>query len=122
MENDFHHNRLNTVTKNITDGRAFRRKKSKRQREVNINTGKETVNNKTLSTYAQGAEKPTEKVVDLSQIYLYLLAGEHRSSKMDLSHSLCTNSNREREHYYFSLIEKEKSLYYPRKIKRYFPI
>ena len=98
MENDFHHNRLNTVTKNITGGRAFRRKKSKRQREVKINTGKETVNKKTLLTYAQGAEKPTEKVVDLSQIYSYLLAGEHRFSKIYLIV------------YALTLIEKESTI------------
>ena len=38
-------------------------------------------------------KEPTEQVVDLSQIYSDLLAGENRSSKMDTSPAnLCTNS------------------------------
>ena len=44
-------------------------------------------------TYADRIEKPTEQVVDLSQTYSDLLAGENRSSKMDTSPpNLCTNS------------------------------
>ena len=46
-----------------------------------------------LLTYADRVEKPTEQVVDLSQIYSDLLAGENRSSKIDTSPpNLCTNS------------------------------
>ena len=92
MENDFHHTRFNSVAKNVTDNRAFRRKKSKQQREINIDIRKETDSEKTFLTYAERIEKPTEQVVDLSQIYSDLLAGEIRSSKMDTSPNLCTNS------------------------------
>ena len=93
LENDFHHTRFNSLVKNVTDNRAFRRMKSKQQREVNIDTGKEADSDKTLLTYAERVEKPTEQVVDLSQIYSDLLADESRSSKMDTSPpKLCTNS------------------------------
>ena len=50
----------------------------KQQREVNINTGKETDSDKMPLTYADKVEKPTELVVDLSQSYSDLLAGENR--------------------------------------------
>ena len=85
MENDFHHTRFNSLAKNVTYNRAFRRKKSKQQREVNIDTGKETDGDKMDLTHAKRVEKPTEQIVDLSQIYLDLLAVENRSSKMDTS-------------------------------------
>ena len=42
LDNDFHHTRFNNLAKNVTDNRAFRKKKSKQQRKVNIDTGKET--------------------------------------------------------------------------------
>ena len=46
-----------------------------------------------LLTYADGVEKPTKQVVDLSQVYSDLPAGENRFSKMDTSPpNLCTNS------------------------------
>ena len=65
--------------------RAFRKSKSKEKREVNIDTGKETNSEKTLLRYADRVEKPTEQVVDLSQVYLDLLAHENKSSKMGTS-------------------------------------
>ena len=43
-----------------------------------INTGKETDSDKIPLTYADKVEKPTEQVVDLSQSYSDLLAGENR--------------------------------------------
>ena len=42
LDNGFHHTRFSNLAKNVTDNRAFRRKKSKQQREVNIDRGKET--------------------------------------------------------------------------------
>ena len=39
---------VESLAKNVTDNRKFRRKKSKQQREVNIVTRKETDSNKTL--------------------------------------------------------------------------
>ena len=84
---------LESLAKNVTDNRAFKKKKSKQQRKVNIDTGKETDSDKTLLTDADRVKKPTEQVVDLSEIYSDLLAGENRSSKMDTSPpNLCTNS------------------------------
>ena len=75
-----------------------------------------------VCTYVYGVEKPTANVVDLSQIYSDLQAGRKRSTKMDLTlPNLCSRSNREREHDYFFVTEKETSLYSPRKIRRYFP-
>ena len=69
MENDFHHS------------------------EANIDTRKETDSDKTLLAYADKVEKPTEQVVDLSQIYSDLLPDENRYSKIDTSPpNLCTNS------------------------------
>ena len=59
--------------------------KTKQQKKVNIDTGKETDSNMTLLTYAERVKKPTEQVADLSQIYSDLLAGENRFSKMDRS-------------------------------------
>ena len=93
LENDFHHTRFNSLAKNVTDNRAFRKSKSKQQREVYIDKGKETDSDKKLLTYADRVEKPTEQVVDLSQICSDLLAGENGSSKMVTSPpNLCTNS------------------------------
>ena len=87
MENDFRHTRFNSLAKNVIENGAFRWKKSKQQREVNIDTGKETDSHKNLLT------KPTEQVVDFSLIYSDLLVDESRSSKMDTSTpNLCTNS------------------------------
>ena len=84
---------LESLAKNVTDNRAFRKKNSKQQRKVNIDTRKETDSDKTLLTDADRVKKPTKQVVDLSEIYSDLLAGENRSSKMDTSPSnLCTNS------------------------------
>ena len=48
LENGFHHIRFNSLAKNVTGNRVFRRKKSIQQREVNIDTGKETDSNKTV--------------------------------------------------------------------------
>ena len=80
LENDFHHTRFNSLAKNVTDNRA-------------LDKGKETYTYKTLLTYAERVEKPTEQVVDLSRISSDLLAGKNRSSKMDTSPpNLCTNS------------------------------
>ena len=84
---------LESLSKNVTDNRAFRKKKSKPQRKVNIDTGKETDSDKTLLTDDDRVKKPAKQVVDLSEIYSDLLAGENRSSKMDTSlPNLCTNS------------------------------
>ena len=84
---------VESLAKNVTDNRAFRRKKWKQPREVNINTGKETDSNERLLTDADRVKKPTEQVVDFSQIYSDLLAVENRSSKLDISRqNLCTNS------------------------------
>ena len=47
---------LEILAKNVTGNRAFRKKKSKQQREVNIDTGKET--DKTLLTDADRVKKP----------------------------------------------------------------
>ena len=90
LENDFHRTRFICLARNATDNRALRRKKPTKQKQVSIDTGKETDNDK---TYANRVEKPAEQVVDLSQIYSELLAGRNRSSKMDTSPpNLCTNS------------------------------
>ena len=62
MENDFQHKRFNNIIK------AFRREKSKQQREANKEIGKETDSDKTLLTYVYVVEKPTKIVVDLFQI------------------------------------------------------
>ena len=52
-----------------------------------------------VCTYVHGVEKPTTKVVDLSQFYSDLQAGRKRSTKMDLTlPNLCSNSNSKREH------------------------
>ena len=48
LENDFHHTRFNSLAKNVTDNTAFRKSKSKQQREVNIDKGKETNSDKNL--------------------------------------------------------------------------
>ena len=85
LENDFHHTRFNSLAKNVTGNRVFRRKNSNQQKEVNKDTGKETDSGKTLLTYADRVEKPTQQVVDFSQIYSELLAGENRSPRMDTS-------------------------------------
>ena len=112
---------LESLAKNVTDNRAFRRKKSKQKREVNGDTGKETDSDKTLLTDADRVKKPTEQVIDFSQIYSNLPAGENRSSKMDTSPpKLCTNS---------AHISKDSGspngektiLYSARNIRRYFP-
>ena len=76
--------RFHNLTKNVTDNTAFGRQKSNQQREASKGTGKETDRDKMLLTYVHGVEKPIKKVVDLSQIYSDLQAGEKRSSKMDL--------------------------------------
>ena len=84
---------LESLPKNVTDNKAFRKKKSKQQKKVNIDTGKQTDSDKTLLRDADRVKKPTEQVVDLSQIYSDLLAGENSSSKMDTSPpNSCTNS------------------------------
>ena len=84
---------LESLAKNVTENRAFRRKKSKQQRQVNIDTGKDTDSDKMLLTYADRVKKSIEQIVDFSQIYWDLLAGENRSSKTDTaSPKLCTNS------------------------------
>ena len=118
LENDFHHTRFNSLAKNVTHNRAFRKSKSKQQREVNIDKGKETDSDKTLLTYADRVKKPTEQVVDLSQICSDLLVSENGSSKMDTSPpNLCTNSahisndsgspNREKNEPFFCTQDKE---------------
>ena len=66
LENGFHHIRFNSLAKNVTGNRVFRRKKSIQQREVNIDTGKETDSNKTVLTYVNRVEKSSEQIVDLS--------------------------------------------------------
>ena len=84
---------LKNLAKNVTDNRAFRKKKFKQQNKVNIDTGKETDSDKTLLADADRVKNPAERVVDLSQINSDLLAGKNRSSKMDTSPpNLCTNS------------------------------
>ena len=84
---------LKNLAKNVTDNRAFRKKKFKQQNKVNVDTGKETDSDKALLADADRVKKPAERVVDLSQINSDLLAGENRSSKMDTSPpNLCTNS------------------------------
>ena len=84
---------LKNLAKNVTDNRAFRKKKFKQQNKVNIDTGKETDSDNTLLADADRVKKPAERVVDLSQINSELLAGENRSSKMDTSPpNLCSNS------------------------------
>ena len=55
--------RFNNLTK------AFRREKSKQQREANKDTEKETDSDQTLSTYVHGVTKLTKIDADLSQIY-----------------------------------------------------
>ena len=71
----------------------FRKKKSKQQRKVNIDTGKKTDSDITLLKDADRVKKPTEPVVDLSQIYSDLLTGANSSSKMDTSPpNSCNNS------------------------------
>ena len=49
LENNFHHMRFSSLSKNVTDSRTFRRKKSKQQREVVVDAGKETDSDKTLN-------------------------------------------------------------------------
>ena len=65
------HIALESIAKNVTDNKAFRKKKFKQKRKVNIDTAKETNSDsdKTLLTDADRAKKPTEQVVDLSEIY-----------------------------------------------------
>ena len=41
---------LESLSKNVTDNRAFRKKKSKQQRKANMDTGKETDSDQTLLT------------------------------------------------------------------------
>ena len=53
---------LESLAKNVTDNRAFKKKKSKQQRKVNIDTGKETDSHQTLLTDADRVKKPTEQV------------------------------------------------------------
>ena len=60
---------LESLAKNVTDNRAFRKKNSKQQRKVNIDTAKETNSDKTLLTDGDRVKKPTEQVEDLSEIY-----------------------------------------------------
>ena len=60
---------LESLAKNVIDNRAFRKKKPKQQRKVNIDTRKEIDCDKTLLTDADRVKKPTEQVVDLSEIY-----------------------------------------------------
>ena len=112
LESDFYHARFNSLAKNVTGNRALRRKKSKQQREVIIDTGKEIDSDKTLLTYTDRVKKPTEQVVDLSQIYSDLLAGENRSSKMDTSPPNLYQTT------LVVLMEKEMSLCSALKIKR----
>ena len=82
---------FNSLTKNVTNNRLFRRKKLKQEREANIDPGKETDSDQKFLTHR--VEKPSEKVVDLCQIYLDLPTRENRSSEMDPSPAnLCTNS------------------------------
>ena len=68
LQNNFHHTRFNSLVKNVTDNRVFRRKNSKQQREVNIDTRKETDSDTTLLIYAKRVKKPTKQVADLSQV------------------------------------------------------
>ena len=82
FQNNFYHTRFNSLVKIVTDNRAFRRKKSKQQREVNIDARKETDSDATLLIYAKRVKKKlTKQIVDLSQIYSDLLADENRPSK-----------------------------------------
>ena len=84
---------LESLAKNVTGNRAFRKKKSKQQRKINIDAGKETDSDVTLLTDAGRVKKSTEQVEDLFQIYSDLLAGENSSSKMDTCPpNLCNNS------------------------------
>ena len=57
FQSNFHHTRFNSLVKIVTDNRAFRRKKSKQQREVNIDTRKETDSDTTLLIYAKRVKK-----------------------------------------------------------------
>ena len=58
LDDDFHHTRFNNLAKNVTDNRAFRREKSKQQREVNIDKEKRLID-MTLLTYAERIEHRT---------------------------------------------------------------
>ena len=83
---------LESLAKNVTGNRAFRKKKSKQQRKINIDAGKETDSDVTLLTDAGRVKKSTEQVEDLFQIYSDLLVGENSSSKMDTcTPHLCNN-------------------------------
>ena len=57
FQNNFHHTRFNSLVKIVTDNTAFRRKMSKQQREVNIDTRKETDSDGTLLIYAKRVKK-----------------------------------------------------------------
>lgn len=79
MENDFQYLRFNNLTK------AFRREKSKQQREANKDTENETDSDQTLSTYVHGVMKLTKIDANLSQIHSDLQSGEKIYFTMDLS-------------------------------------
>ena len=115
LENDIHH------TRNVTDNRAFRKSESKQQREVNIDTGKETDGDKTLLTYADRVEEPTEQVVDLSLIYSDLLAGENSLLKWIHLLQIYALTQRIYQTTLVVLKEKKTSFFSVRRIRRYFP-
>ena len=87
------------------------RKKSKQQREDNIDTRKETGSDTTLLIHAKRVKKPTKQVVDLSQIYSDLLAGENRSSKCIHLLQICALTRRIYQTTLVALMEKGTSLY-----------
>ena len=53
---------LKSLAKNVTDNRAFRKTKSKQQRKVNIDTGKETDSDMTLLTDADRVKIPQNRL------------------------------------------------------------
>ena len=64
LQNYFHHSSFNSLAKNVTDNRAFKRKKSKQQRKVDIDSGKETDSDTTLLTYVDRVKEPTVQLAD----------------------------------------------------------